>query len=138
MVRSILKAAAFVDSDASIATKVNTMSDHVVPHFHNDAGVSVIEIGSQEFMCVGANPPFDHPHVFLDLGNDNEIICPYCSTLYRFAPDLGAGEKAVSRRRAGKSRKARRDRRWPATLAQCQSHPGRAWPGTAARRTRGD
>ncbi len=22
------------------------MSDHVVPHFHNDAGVSVIEIGS--------------------------------------------------------------------------------------------
>jgi uncharacterized Zn-finger protein len=47
------------------------MSDHVVPHFHNDAGVSVIEIGSQEFMCVGANPPFDHPHVFLDLGNDN-------------------------------------------------------------------
>ncbi|HJZ21239.1 MAG TPA: zinc-finger domain-containing protein [Bradyrhizobium sp.] len=68
------------------------MSDHVVPHFHNDAGVSVIEIGSQEFMCVGANPPFDHPHVFLDLGNDNEIICPYCSTLYRYAADLAAGE----------------------------------------------
>ena len=53
---------------------------------------SVIEIGSQEFMCVGANPPFDHPHVFLDLGNDNEIICPYCSTLYRYAADLAAGE----------------------------------------------
>jgi hypothetical protein len=43
-------------------------------------------------MCVGANPPFDHPHVFLDLGNDNEIICPYCSTLYRYAADLAAGE----------------------------------------------
>ena len=54
--------------------------------------ISVIEIGSQEFMCVGANPPFDHPHVFLDLGNDNEIICPYCSTLYRFSADLAAGE----------------------------------------------
>ena len=49
------------------------MADHVVPHFHNDAGVPVIEIGSQEFMCVGANPPFDHPHVFLDLGNDKSI-----------------------------------------------------------------
>jgi uncharacterized Zn-finger protein len=72
--------------------RVNIMSDHVVPHFHNDAGVSIIEIGSQEFMCVGANPPFDHPHVFLDLGNDNEIICPYCSTLYRYAADLKAGE----------------------------------------------
>jgi uncharacterized Zn-finger protein len=57
-----------------LLSKVKNMSDHVVPHFHNDAGVSIIEIGSQEFMCVGANPPFDHPHVFLDLGNDNEII----------------------------------------------------------------
>jgi uncharacterized Zn-finger protein len=76
----------------SLPFKVSIMSDHVVPHFHNDAGVSLIEIGSQEFMCVGANPPFDHPHVFLDLGNDNEIICPYCSTLYRFAADLAAGE----------------------------------------------
>jgi uncharacterized Zn-finger protein len=75
-----------------LPSKVHIMSDHVVPHFHNDAGVSVIEIGSQEFMCVGANPPFDHPHVFLDLGNDNEIICPYCSTLYRYAADLAAGE----------------------------------------------
>jgi uncharacterized Zn-finger protein len=72
--------------------KVISMSDHVVPHFHNDAGVPMIEIGSKEFMCVGANPPFDHPHVFLDLGNDNEIICPYCSTLYRHAADLAAGE----------------------------------------------
>ena len=49
-----------------------------------------IEVGSKEFMCVGANPPFDHPHVFLDLGNDNEIICPYCSTLYRYDPKLAA------------------------------------------------
>ena len=66
------------------------MADNLVPHFHNDAGVTVIEIGSQEFMCVGANPPFDHPHVFLDLGNDKEIICPYCSTLYRHDPALDA------------------------------------------------
>ncbi|HWW47561.1 MAG TPA: zinc-finger domain-containing protein [Xanthobacteraceae bacterium] len=67
------------------------MSDHVVPHFHNDAGVAVIEIGSREFMCVGANPPYDHPHVFLDMGSESEIICPYCSTLYRHVPDLAAG-----------------------------------------------
>jgi len=52
------------------------MSDHVVPHFHNDAGVSVIEIGSQEFMCVGANPPFDHPHVFLDLATTTRSFAP--------------------------------------------------------------
>ena len=52
------------------------MAEHVVPHFHNDPGVQVIEIGAKEFMCVGATPPYDHPHVFLDMGEDNEIICP--------------------------------------------------------------
>ena len=64
------------------------MVDRIVPHFHNDAGVGVIEIGAREFMCVGALPPFDHPHVFLDMGGDTEIICPYCSTLYRLDPTL--------------------------------------------------
>ena len=64
------------------------MVDRVVPHFHNDVGVSIITIGAREFMCIGALPPFDHPHVFLDMGNDADIICPYCSTLYRHDPAL--------------------------------------------------
>lgn len=64
------------------------MVDSIVPHFHNDLGVAVIDIGAREFMCVGARPPFDHPHVFLDMGDENEIICPYCSTLYRHDPAL--------------------------------------------------
>lgn len=66
------------------------MADTIVPHFHNDPGVQVIEIGAREFMCVGATPPFDHPHVFLDMGHDSEIICPYCSTLFRYDPSLDA------------------------------------------------
>ncbi|MDR3497355.1 MAG: zinc-finger domain-containing protein [Ancalomicrobiaceae bacterium] len=58
------------------------MADAYVPHFANDAGHARIAIGAHEFMCIGARPPFDHPHVFLDMGGDHEIICPYCSTLY--------------------------------------------------------
>src|SRR5207244_4406134 len=65
-----------------------SMAENIVPHFHNEPGVSVIEIGAREFMCVGALPPLDHPHVFLDMGDDSEIICPYCSTLYRHDPAL--------------------------------------------------
>jgi hypothetical protein len=42
-------------------------------------------------MCIGAKPPFDHPHVFLDMGTDDEIICQYCSTLYRYRAGLKAG-----------------------------------------------
>ena len=52
------------------------MSDHAVPHFHNDPGVATIKVGVKEFMCTGATPPFDHPHIFIDMGGDNEGLCP--------------------------------------------------------------
>lgn len=67
------------------------MAQHATPHFHNTEGLARIEIGSKEFMCVGAKPPFDHPHVFLDMGADNEVVCPYCSTLYVYNASLPAG-----------------------------------------------
>ena len=70
----------------------DTMSDHVVPHFQNDLGSAQIKIGVTEFMCCGASQPNDHPHVFLDMGNDGEIVCPYCSTLYKFSKELSANE----------------------------------------------
>ena len=64
------------------------MADTGIPHFHHDSGVAVIHVGAHEFMCIGAKPPFDHPHVFLDMGADHEIICPYCSTLFKYEPSL--------------------------------------------------
>lgn len=68
------------------------MAGHATPHFQNDAGHAKIEIGVKEFMCVGANPPYDHPHVFLDMGDENEKVCPYCSTHYVFNASLIAEE----------------------------------------------
>jgi hypothetical protein len=41
-------------------------------------------------MCIGALPPNDHPHIYLDLGGDSEIVCSYCSTLYRLNSRLSA------------------------------------------------
>ena len=66
------------------------MADKVVPHFHNDPGVEVIHVGARELQCIGARPPFDHPHNFLDMGSDDEVICPYCSTLYRYKAGIAA------------------------------------------------
>ena len=77
------------------------MADKAVPHFHNDLGVALIEVGSKEFMCIGAKPPFDHPHVFLDMGSDDEIICQYCSTLYRYPRDAQSWDCRSGRRRLG-------------------------------------
>lgn len=67
------------------------MAQHSIPHFHNSDGVSKIEISAREFQCIGALPPHDHPHVFLDMGDDNEIVCPYCSTHYVYNSKLTAG-----------------------------------------------
>ncbi|WP_062017560.1 zinc-finger domain-containing protein [Aureimonas sp. AU4] len=64
------------------------MANHGTPHFQNDAGYDVISIGVTEFMCVGANPPYDHPHVYLDMGDEGEKVCSYCSTLYRLDKTL--------------------------------------------------
>jgi len=65
------------------------MADHAIPHFHNEPGARSIAIGTREFMCMGARSPFDHPHIFLDMGADEEIVCSYCSTLYRYNAQLG-------------------------------------------------
>jgi uncharacterized Zn-finger protein len=68
------------------------MADHSTPHFHNSAGHRLIHVGAREFMCIGALPPFDHPHIFLDMGDETDIVCGYCSTLYRFDPALTAAQ----------------------------------------------
>ena len=68
------------------------MTDEVIPHFHNDLGVPAIEIGAKKFMCVGALPPQDHPHVYCDMGDDVEHVCPYCATLYRHNPALAPNQ----------------------------------------------
>jgi uncharacterized Zn-finger protein len=64
------------------------MADRIVPHFHNTPGVESVRIGAREFKCIGALPPFDHPHIYIDMGDEAEAICGYCSTIYRFDPSL--------------------------------------------------
>jgi len=64
------------------------MGSTSTPKFQNDMGVQSIEIGAKEFECIGATPPLDHPHIFLDMGMSNEVVCPYCSTLFRHDKSL--------------------------------------------------
>lgn len=68
------------------------MAQKATPHFHNSEGYETIAIGVKRFQCVGALPPFDHPHVFLDMGDEQQIVCPYCSTLYVFKASVGVNE----------------------------------------------
>ena len=60
------------------------MAQSGIPKISNDIGASEIFIAVREFECIGASVPHDHPHVYLDMGGEDEIICAYCSTRYRF------------------------------------------------------
>jgi uncharacterized Zn-finger protein len=64
------------------------MIEDAILHLHNEPGVSQVRVGTKQFMCIGALPPFDHPHVFIDMGDSLEIVCPYCSTIFQHAPEL--------------------------------------------------
>ena len=84
------------------------MAQTLVPHFVNDQGVDRIKIGVKEFQCMGATPPHDHPHVYLDMGHEAQIVCPYCSTLVPARPRAeGDGERSAVLRLRG-HRPARR------------------------------
>ncbi|MEN2495312.1 MAG: hypothetical protein TECD_01234 [Hyphomicrobiaceae bacterium hypho_1] len=72
------------------------MADHFVPHIANDVGVDKITIGVKEFKCMGARPPYDHPHIYLDMGTDSQILCPYCSTLYIYDERLAKNDTEPS------------------------------------------
>lgn len=72
------------------------MAGEETPKFHNDMGVETIRTGANEFECIGALPPFDHPHVYLDMTTSGEVICPYCSTRYVHDSSLKAGEAEPS------------------------------------------
>ncbi|MGI8724609.1 MAG: zinc-finger domain-containing protein [Methyloceanibacter sp.] len=68
------------------------MAQTLVPHLVNDLGAEQIRIGVKEFQCMGATPPHDHPHVYLDMGDETQLVCPYCSTLYVHDPALAQSE----------------------------------------------
>jgi uncharacterized Zn-finger protein len=63
-----------------------------LPKFRNDDAVPEIRIGVREFNCIGVSPPHDHPHVYIDMGDQDAILCPYCSTRFRFDPQLAPFE----------------------------------------------
>ena len=68
------------------------MADDDYAKFKNDRGVPEIKIGVREFKCAGASVPQDHPHIYLDMGTDNMVLCPYCATLFRYDERLGSRE----------------------------------------------
>ena len=69
-------------------TGVNSIPAGAFLKFRNDRGVREICIGVREFKCIGESPPQDHPHIYINMGEANTILCPYCGTGFRFDPRM--------------------------------------------------
>ena len=39
-------------------------------------------VSEKKVSCDGGGEALGHPKVFLDMGKNNKIICPYCSKLF--------------------------------------------------------
>ena len=46
--------------------------------------VEILETDSKTVACDGGGGPLGHPRVFLQIGQENEIECPYCGRVYKY------------------------------------------------------
>ncbi|HAT08121.1 MAG TPA: zinc-finger domain-containing protein, partial [Rhodobiaceae bacterium] len=44
------------------------MAQSAIPKISNNDGTQEVFVAVKEFECIGADPPYDHPHIYLDMG----------------------------------------------------------------------
>ena len=47
-----------------------------------------VEVETRTVACDGGNGPLGHPRVWLNLGADGKIECPYCDRLFALKPGV--------------------------------------------------
>ena len=52
------------------------------PEIKKDKYREIEYTNSKKLSCNGLDGPLGHPKVYLDMGDKNQIICPYCSKLF--------------------------------------------------------
>lgn len=57
------------------------------PKFRNDNTAAEIRIGARAFHCIGVTPPHDHPHVYINMGEQDAILCPIAGPRFRSIRD---------------------------------------------------
>ncbi|MDX9862783.1 MAG: zinc-finger domain-containing protein [Rhodospirillales bacterium] len=50
-----------------------------------------IYVNDRRVACDGGGGALGHPRVFLKIGPENQIVCPYCSRRFIYADDSEAG-----------------------------------------------
>ena len=52
------------------------------PEIKKDKHREIEYTNLKKLSCNGLDGPSGHPKVYLDMGDKNQIICPYCSKLF--------------------------------------------------------
>ena len=52
------------------------------PEIKSEQNKDVEYVYPKKLSCAGVEGPLGHPKVYLDMGDDNQIVCPYCSKLF--------------------------------------------------------
>ena len=52
------------------------------PEIKSEKNKDVEYVNSKKLSCAGVEGPLGHPKVYLDMGDSNQIVCPYCSKLF--------------------------------------------------------
>jgi uncharacterized Zn-finger protein len=60
-----------------------------------------ILVDSNVVACNGGGGPLGHPRVYLNLGGDGKVECPYCSRLFVLRGKAGDGQVAQTPPLAG-------------------------------------
>ena len=52
------------------------------PDIKDELNSDVEFVNSKKVSCDGGGGALGHPKVYLEMGDENEIVCPYCSKLF--------------------------------------------------------
>ena len=52
------------------------------PDLKNKEKKELQEVSSSKVTCDGGGGTLGHPKIYLDMGDETEITCPYCSKLF--------------------------------------------------------
>lgn len=58
------------------------MIDNNITKLLSNTPLKSIIVTTLKVMCCGSAKPFDHPHIYLPLTKNGEVLCPYCNIKY--------------------------------------------------------
>ena len=65
----------------------------MVPSVEDDADGQVfesIDVATKRPACDGGGGALGHPRVYLNMGSQTQVTCPYCSRTFRWVAGLGS------------------------------------------------